>query len=66
MSRRAPVRTGLAAAVPVENQGMIANLEAQPPRHRVLARLDAIVDELLDMPTVKTHDMIVMGALIEL
>ncbi len=60
------MRAGLAAAVAVENERVVPDLEVQAVRHRVLPRLDAVVDELFDVAAVKTHDMIVMGPLVEL
>src|SRR3984885_15158609 len=53
------------AAMPVENQRVIADLETQTLRHRVLALFDAAVHELFHAPAVHTHDVIVMAALVE-
>ena len=59
------MRTIGLAAMAVENQRMIADLETQTLRDGVLALLDAAVHELLDAPAVHAHDMIVMGPVIE-
>ncbi len=45
---------------------MIADLEPQALRHRVLALFDAAVHELFDAAAVNTHDVIVVRALIQL
>ena len=49
----------------VQNQRVVADLEFQPFRHGVLQFLDAAVHELLHPAAVHTHDMIVVGAVIE-
>src|SRR5271169_686068 len=54
------------AAVSVQDERVIADLEAQPLRHRLLPLLDAAVHELFHAAAVNTDDMIVMRALIEL
>src|SRR5271155_3973173 len=53
------------AAVSVENQRVIADFEPQTLCHRVLAVLDAAVHELFHLAAVNTHDVIVVGAVIE-
>src|SRR6202046_4262399 len=54
------------AAMPVQNQRMVADLEAQALGHGVLALFDAAVHELFHFAAVNTHDVIVMRALVEL
>ena len=50
----------------VEDERVIADLEAQALGDRVLPLLDAPVHELFHFAAVHTHDMVVMCALIEL
>src|SRR5271155_5565965 len=54
------------AAVSVQDQRMIADLEPQAFRHGVLTLFDAAVHELFNLAAVNTHDVIVMRTLIEL
>jgi len=54
------VRAVGAAAVPVENQGVIGEIKSQAFGRLVLQRFDRIVGELFDVAAVHTDDMIVM------
>src|ERR1700685_3120962 len=54
------------AAMPVQDQRMIADLEPQAFGHGVLALFDAAIHELFNFAAVNTHDVIVMRALVEL
>src|ERR1700722_20776879 len=45
---------------------MIPDREPQALGNRVLALFDARIDELFDAAAIQTHDVIVMGALVEL
>jgi len=45
---------------------VVAYLEPETRRHRCLPILDAAVDELLDLAAVEAHDMVVMGAFVQL
>ena len=53
------------AAMPIQDQRVIADLETQALGHGLLALFDATVHELFDPAAVNTHDVIVVGALIE-
>lgn len=55
-----------ALALPIKDQGVIADLESQSARHGGLPILDAGIDELFDAAALYAHDVIVMGALIDL
>jgi len=61
-----PLLTGAVglAAMPVENQRVIADFEPQALRDRVLALFDPAVHELFDTAAVHTHDVIVVRALV--
>ncbi len=59
------VRAVRLAAMPVQNQRVIANFEPQPLRHRMLTFFDAAIHELFDTAAVNTHDVIVVGALVQ-
>ena len=61
-----PVRTIRAPAMPVHDQGVIADREPEALRHRCLPFLDARIHELFDPATVQTHDVIVVRGVIEL
>src|SRR5271165_5963652 len=50
----------------VQNERVIADLESQSLRHRLLPLLDASVDELLHMAAVDADDVIVVRALVQL
>src|ERR1700690_3397377 len=52
--------------MPVQYQRVIADLEAQAHRDRLLPLLDAAVHELFDMSAVDADDVIVGGTMIEL
>jgi outer membrane protein assembly factor BamE len=52
--------------MPIQNQRVIADFEAQAFRYRVLAFFDTAVHELFDLAAVNTHDVIVVPTLIEL
>ena len=45
---------------------MVADLEAEALRHRLLALLDAAVHELFHLAAVHAYDVIVVGAMVEL
>src|SRR6185312_9688020 len=64
--RLLPVNAARPLAAPVENEGVIADIEPEAPRDRRLTLLDSRVHELLDAPAIEAHDVIVMRALIEL
>jgi hypothetical protein len=55
-----------ALAVPVQNQRVIANIEAQSLGDGGLALFDTGVHELFDASAVKANDVIVVGAMVEL
>src|SRR6185312_6632545 len=61
-----PVNAPRPLAAPVENEGVIADIESEAPRDRRLPLLDSRVHELLDAAAIEAHDVIVMRALIEL
>ena len=60
------MRALLPAAVPVDHEGVLADLEAETPRDGMLALLDAVVHELLDPPAIEAQDVVVVGAGVEL
>jgi hypothetical protein len=52
--------------MPVHDQRVIADGKPQPLGHRRLPFFDTGVHELFDSAAVQTHDVIVMGAVVEL
>jgi len=44
---------------------VVADFEAEPFGHRLLALFDPAIHELFDLAAVHTHDMVVMTALVE-
>src|SRR5262249_61885131 len=54
------------AALAIKNEGVIADLEAEALRNRILALFDAGIHELFDAPALQTHDVVVVGAVVQL
>src|SRR5579872_3110345 len=59
------IRTVGLAAMRVKNQRMVADLEPQALGNGLLALFDAAVHELFHLSAVNTHDVIVVGALVQ-
>lgn len=60
------MRTTRLLAVSVNHEGVVADRETVTSGNSTLSRLDLGIDEFLNTPTIKTQDVIVMSAGVQL